>query len=179
MRDVPPQPLFYLQDCTQIEKSPDETAVSARCLLSQSVAGGWPRSLPLTQHLSPLRSQHLSFLFVLSYYYYQGNFRLSLSPRQQPVGVSRNFSDRGRSGRGRGRGIPRQTRSISCPVLVSRPPNEVCFYLAVHLFLSSSFHPQQTASVKLLPQSRRHNGDTHRSGQDEAFNLPEKDRVDP
>lgn len=104
MRDVPSQPLFYLQDSTQIEKSPDETAVSARCLISQSVAGGWRRPLPLTQHLSPLRSERLSFLFVLSYYYYQGNFQLSTSTRQQPVGVSRHFSDWGRSGRGRGRG---------------------------------------------------------------------------
>lgn len=136
MRDVPPQLLFYLQDSTQIEKSPDETAVSARCLISQSVAGGWRRPLPLTQHLSPRRSERLSFLFVLSYYYYQGNFQLSTSARQQPVGVSRHFSDWGRSGRGRGRGRgnPRQTPSISCPVLVSQPLCEVCFYLAVHLF---------------------------------------------
>lgn len=104
MKDVPPQPLFYLQDSTQIEKSPDETTVSARCLISQSVAGGWRRPLPLTQHLSPLRSEHLSFLFVLSYYYYQGNFQLSSSTRQQPAGVSRHFSDCGWSGRGRGRG---------------------------------------------------------------------------
>lgn len=33
-----------------------------------------------------------------------------------------------------GGGIPRQSRSISCPGLVSRPLCEVCFYLAVHLF---------------------------------------------
>lgn len=83
MQDVPPWPLFYLQDSTQIEKSPDETAVSARCLISQSAAGGWRRPLPLTQHLSPLCTEHLSFLFVLSYYYYQGNFQLSSLTRRQ------------------------------------------------------------------------------------------------
>lgn len=128
---------IYLQDSTQIEKSPDDTAVSARCLFSQSVAGGWRRPLPLTQHLSPLRSEHLSFLFVLSYYYYQGNFRLSSSTRQQPFGVSRHFSDWGWSGRrsGQERGDP---TSISCPVLVSRTQSEVCFfYLVVNVFLSS------------------------------------------
>lgn len=45
--------------------------------------GGWRRPLPLTQHLSPLRTEHLSFLFVLSYYYYQGNFQLSSLTRRQ------------------------------------------------------------------------------------------------
>lgn len=172
MRDVPPWPLFYLQDSTQIEKSPDETAVSARCLISQSAAGGWRRPLPLTQHLSPLRTEHLSFLFVLSYYYYQGNFQLSSLTRQaaaatrQPVGVSHHFSDWGWSGRagGGGGGIPRQTGFISCPVLVSQPLCEVCFYLAAHLFLFSFFLPQRTASVK-LPQLRRE-GDAHRSGRE-------------
>lgn len=32
---------------------------------------------PLTQHLSPLRTERLSFLFALSYYYYQGNFEVA------------------------------------------------------------------------------------------------------
>lgn len=46
---------------------------------------------------------HRSFLFVRSYYYYQGNFsshtltqRVPL-PQQDGVGVSRHFSDRGRT----------------------------------------------------------------------------------
>lgn len=85
---------------------------------------------------------------------------------RQPVGVSHHFSDWGWSGRagGGGGGIPRQTRFISCPVLVSQPLCEVCFYLAAHLFLFSFFLPQRTASVK-LPQLRRE-GDAHRSGRE-------------
>lgn len=172
MKDVPPWPLFYLQDSTQIEKSPDETPVSARCLISQSAAGGWRRPLPLTQHLSTLRTEHLSFLFVLSYYYYQGNFQLSSLTRRQrrrpgsQSGFHTTFLTGGGVGGlgGGGGGIPRQTRFISCPVLVSQPLCEVCFYLAAHLFLFSFFLPQRTASVK-LPQLRRE-GDAHRSGRE-------------
>lgn len=37
----------------------------------------WLRPLPLTQHLSPLHTERLSFLFALSYYYYQGNFEVA------------------------------------------------------------------------------------------------------
>lgn len=177
MRDAPPRPVFYLQDSTQIEKSPDETAVSARCLISQSAAGGWRRPLPLTQHLSPLRTEHLSFLFVLSYYYSQGNFELSSLPRRQrrrpgsQSGFHTTFLTGGGVGGqgGVGGGSPRQTRLISCALLVSP------LFLSRSAPFSFFFFPSTASGFGETPTADKRRGrpPPGRGEREDGLHLPE------